>query len=84
MPGLVERVEETVFFDKPDGRIVQAVADINEAPIESVREYYRASLPQFGWVLEGEGSYKRGSESLQLSFEDAVSGVQLRVVVQPR
>ena len=84
MPGLVEQAGETVFYDKPDGRIVESVAALNGQSIESVRDYYQAALPQFGWVLKKDDRYTRGDESLELVFEEAANSQALRILVQPR
>ena len=84
MPGLIEQVDDTVFFDKPDGRVVESVADMAGFSQEAVESYYMSALPQFGWENAGGGRFNRGGESLELVFEGADDLGILRVLVQPR
>lgn len=53
-PGLSEVEGERLVFDKPEGRIVQAVAT-GKRPVEEIAGFYRATLPQLGWqAMAGE------------------------------
>ena len=68
MPGLTTVKEENLTFDKPAGRIVQAVA---EGPVtaEAVRQFYRDTVPQLGWHRgPGEDRYLREGEALRLDI----------------
>ncbi len=84
MPGLVERSEDTVFFDKPGGRVVESVADMSGFSEEDVERYYMLALPQFGWKSVGQSQFSRQNESLVLVFETEGDYGVLRVLVQPR
>ncbi len=84
MPGLTEHTGDTLFYDKPGGRVVELVADMDGFSQEAVQEYYLSALPQFGWKNTAPNSFSRQGESLELAFE-ADEGVNLlRVLVQPR
>jgi hypothetical protein len=84
MPGLTELEDYTLVFDKPEGRIIEMVARIDGASVSDVRDYYRRSLPQLGWVMASQDSYTRGEEHLSLNFESEQNDSFLRMTVQPR
>jgi len=73
MEGLAEDTEAGVVFDKPSGRIVEAVAAGKPSP-EDVMKFYRATLPELGWkvgmILSGTDSimFQRDQETLTLSL----------------
>ena len=69
MPGLTAAEPGPVLFDKPGGRIVEAAA--RGGSPERVAEFYRATLPQLGWVAATGGghrvlSYRREGEALRI------------------
>jgi len=84
MPGLTELEDYTLVFDKPEGRIIEMVARIDGASVSDVRDYYRRSLPQLGWVMASQDVYMRGEEHLSLNFESEQNDSFLRMTVQPR
>lgn len=75
MPGLSERAEAAVVFDKPEGRIVEAEAS-GRATRADVLKFYASSLPQLGWRARGEGKFLRDREELVLSFVSGPNGGQ--------
>jgi len=83
MPGLTERPDAAVVFDKPEGRIVEAEATGRLARAE-VLKFYAASLPQLGWRARGEGRFLREREELALSITSgAGGGVTVRFTLSP-
>lgn len=85
MPGLVEDRDAGVSFDRPDGRIVEAVA-VGPGTEAAVHAFYRQSLPPLGWRRENAGSptFRRGDEILDIAAESAAGGmVVLRVSLKP-
>jgi hypothetical protein len=74
MPGLTERSDAAVVFDKPEGRIVETEATGRHSRAE-VLKFYAASLPQLGWRARAEGRFLRDREELALSFASAADGV---------
>src|SRR5688572_29954042 len=79
MPGLHEISEQTVIFDKPDGRIVESFAEIEDISQDAVLRYYNASLPPFGWAKRGDGRFIRDKEILELRFQQLGDDVFLRI-----
>lgn len=83
-PGLVELSDQTLIFDKPQGRIVESIAEIENGTQDDIRLYYAQSLPQLGWEQEGKGAYSRKQERLKLTFEEFENKRFLRVMLEPR
>lgn len=83
MPGLEELEDQTVFFDKPEGRIISVLALMHKATPNQVSLYYKTSLPQFGWIPTDENLFLRRNESLNLSFEKIDNDNILKITVKP-
>lgn len=83
MPGLAERKDLAVSFDKPEGRIVEAYAEGRVAAAEVAR-FYAATLPQLGWRAEGNNRYAREGEELSLRVTAAQSTVTVQFALSPR
>lgn len=82
--GLSELSDQTVTFDKPEGRIIESVAEIESGTFDSVKKSYEATLPQLGWNKIAENSYARENEFLHLNFETYDGRNFVRVLVRPR
>jgi hypothetical protein len=86
MPGLIAVGDQSLVFDKPDGRIVQAVAT-GRVRAAAVRSFYADTAPQLGWKPAGEGRYTRDGESLRIELTDpgAPGGaLTVRFIVNPQ
>lgn len=76
MPGLAALPTQTVVFDAPGGRIVEAWAD-GTVSREAVLSFYDATLPQLGWTAAAPDLFRREGETLRLEFPpDAAAGAQ--------
>ncbi len=82
MPGLTERPEDGLVFDKPGGRIVEAFAT---GPLtwQEVRSFYESTLPELGWKPD-RGGYLREGERLQLSATEAPGVVTVKFRLFPQ
>lgn len=75
MSGLQEMPLERIVFDKPEGRIIHA-ALAGAADIDAAVEFYRESLGQLGWGVDGDTAaggdrvllFSRDGEILTLTF----------------
>lgn len=67
MPGLVEKPETLVMFDKPEGRIAEIAMTAPTGQIE-VLAYYRETLPALGWRGENPQIWRRQGQQLTLRF----------------
>ena len=83
MPGLREVRGRSLVFDKPGGRLVEAVAVGSVARAE-VTAFYTATLPQLGWLLTSELSFIREEESLTIVLEPGVGPLTVRFFIRPR
>ncbi|WP_051340985.1 hypothetical protein [Azospirillum halopraeferens] len=83
MPGLEPTGVEPLVFDKPSGRIVEAVLSGAVAP-DAVRTFYARTLPQLGWRRRADGHFLREGEELRLEFPKAGGGrTMVRLVLIP-
>jgi hypothetical protein len=85
MPGLVEAPQDTLVFDKAQGRIIQ-VSLVSGGPTQAqIAAFYARTLPQFGWHPTGDSRWHRADEALTLTFIQPEAGRPLlaRIRVAP-
>lgn len=82
MQGLEEVPEQSIVFDKPEGRIVETFA-VGTVTQDAVIAFYRETLPQLGWTAQGPATYHRGDEQLVLAFTPAREGLIVRFTLSP-
>lgn len=82
MPGLSQVVGNSVLFDTPQGRIVQAsaIGDVNRS---DVLQFYVETLPQLGWTRVAEQEFQREGEMLKFEFSKVPDGLEVRFLVEP-
>ncbi|MBI3441556.1 MAG: hypothetical protein HY052_07120 [Proteobacteria bacterium] len=68
MPGMVEKADDAVVFDKPGGRIIETISEIAATPAE-INKFYTDTLPPLGWEPLPHSVFVRENESLQLNME---------------
>jgi hypothetical protein len=83
MPGLEELPDQSMLFDKPDGRIATVVAGSSSLSPEKVRQFYSETLPQMGWKKTKENQYVRGKDRLELSIERKKTVTLVRFSLSP-
>tara|TARA_R110002072_G_scaffold106760_18_gene233092 strand:+ start:2159 stop:2638 length:480 start_codon:yes stop_codon:yes gene_type:complete len=88
MAGLTEVPEAGLLFDKPEGRIAEALArgvvGAGPDPAE-VLAFYRRSLPQLGWrESAAPATFWRENEQLVLDIQQAEDRLLLRILLSPR
>jgi len=85
-PGMVEDLDAGVSFDKPEGRIVEAVAR-GGATSADVAEFYRAALPGLGWQALAGGApglrWQRSGETLSVDIVDGSNPLVVRFSIAP-
>ncbi len=86
MPGLSEQEETWVIFDKPGGRIVEAMFG-GEALPAAVRDYYLGALPALGWQIESRADegliFTREEERLVLTIGRQGNKTLVRLAIEP-
>ena len=83
MPGLMEVEDSALFFDKPQGRIVELSVDMSGVTREQILNFYLETLPQFGWGVVEENLFFRDGEYLELSFIQQDGQQVLKIMVKP-
>ena len=68
-------------FDSPNGRIVMIFAS-SMAKAADIIGFYNESLPAIGWV-GGDGTWRRGPETLVISEVSTAAGQLWRLMVRP-
>ncbi|MDA1098312.1 MAG: hypothetical protein O2967_04945 [Proteobacteria bacterium] len=82
MPGLREIPEATMIFDKPAGRLVQAMAQ-GEGNQAALWQFYDETLPQLGWRRAASGYFVRDGEGLRISVEKHGATLTVRFAIAP-
>jgi hypothetical protein len=85
LPGLAELADQSVIFDKAEGRVIESVAVsgvfISE---QDVRNYYSRTLPSLGWNRTGPDRFLRNGEQLVVKWEKVQDGVIVRFSLSPK
>lgn len=84
MEGLRELPDESINFDKPEGRIVTATAVSDHLKPEKIRAFYDQTLPQLGWARGADGTFTREQERMKLIIEEKQGVSIARFTVEPR
>ena len=82
MSGLREVVDEGMVFDKPEGRIVEAIA-IGAVSREAVAAFYTAALPELGWEQKGSDTFSRSGEVLRYRLGVVEGETSVRFSIAP-
>lgn len=83
MHGLEEVTGETLSFDKPEGRIIESVALMNEVSEKDALDFYGETLPQFGWAEVGSGKFFRRNEFLEIYFQEIDGNKFINIMINP-
>ncbi len=83
MPELEEISEQSISFDKPEGRIAESIAIMHDITERKVLDFYRLTLPQFGWGLVNDNLFFRKSEFLEIDFERHDSNNLVKIMIRP-
>lgn len=83
MPGLSQLAGNSVLFDTPQGRIVQASAIGDMSRLELL-QFYVETLPQLGWTRVSEEEFQREGEQLRFEFKSVPGGLEVRFLVEPK
>ena len=82
MPGLRELPEMAMVFDKPDGRLVRAMA-VGETEQTALWRFYDETLPQLGWRRLGPGNFIRDGERLHITAKKSDGALIVRFAIAP-
>ncbi|MBT4740662.1 MAG: hypothetical protein HN793_03415 [Rhodospirillaceae bacterium] len=82
MAGLSQVVGNSILFDTPQGRIVQASA-VGKVSQSAVLQFYSETLPQLGWTIVDETEFHREGETLRVEFTTQDQKLEVRFLVEP-
>lgn len=83
-PSLHERLEQSIVFDKPSGRVIEVTAIAAAGSPSGIYNFYAQSLPPLGWSQEGQNIFSRQGERLKISAEQMDSGVVVIFALSPK
>ena len=83
MAGLTVLTEQSMRFDKPEGRIAQVVAFAPHASWQKISLFYKETLQQMGWQSVALNKFQRDGEFLEISSESSNSGLIIRFLLRP-
>ena len=69
MLGLIELKEQSMSFDKLEGRLAYATALGRNVSQQGVLTFYGQALPQMGWRQLTAASFVREEEKLEILYE---------------
>lgn len=75
--------QDTIYFDKPEGRILIFTAfskDKNSNPLV----FYAQTLPQLGWIQLTPHEFAREGESLKIEDSNHDNGRVLKFILMPK
>lgn len=84
--GFAEDSAAGVAFDKPEGRIVEAVVS-GRGKRDEIVVFYRNALPELGWTAIGPLAaltWHREGEALRLEMSEADSQIVVRFHIAPQ
>ena len=84
MDGLQELDLDTLLFDKPSGRIVQATAVGKGVKASAIAQFYRRTLPQLGWRNVAPNVFIREGEVLEIETVDSGDYGTIHFSVKPQ
>lgn len=84
MADLAELPNEGFVFDKPEGRVIEAIAvGTHDVSDQDIISYYTQTLPQFGWNPTSTNSFIRGKERLELAISQDETAVHVHFILSP-
>ena len=84
MPGLYELLDESVVFDKAQGRIIESSAASDELAEAEIKGFYEQALPQMGWERITPQTFVRQDERLTMELKEQDNYSIVQFTVSPR
>lgn len=84
MADMEEITEQSVIFDKAEGRIIQSSAFTQNDSVKAIRSFYEATLPQLGWQKISPDSFVRNEELLHFTINTEGAYRIIHFTVSPR
>ena len=75
--------QDTIYFDKPEGRII-TLAAFSANKTEDAFAFYAKTLPQLGWTKISDKEYMRDNEHLKIENQSREDGTVLKFYLSPK
>lgn len=83
MEELYEIKGESLAFDKPSGRIINAIAVSDALTPVQIYNFYDMTLPQLGWNVKDAGLYEREGEELNIEAKQSGEITMVKYALTP-
>ncbi len=87
MEGLHQQNSENISFGNEESRLVEATLTGESVKFKKVRDFYKSTLPQMGWIYQGmRGNtliFEREGEIIEISKESE-NPLNVRVTVKSK
>ena len=84
LPGMTELTDQSVVFDKAEGRVIESVVFAGFISAKDVQNYYNRTLPSLGWSMAGPDRFLRNGEQLIVKWEKVQDGAIVRFSLSPK
>ena len=84
MAGLTELPDQSVVFDKAEGRVVETAVLAPSDSEKRVFEFYGKTLPALGWERLKPDRFLRNNEQLVVKWEKVQDGALVRFSLSPK
>lgn len=79
--------QDDVSFGNEETRLIEAYVTARRTKFEKVADYYKESLPQLGWIYQGNRGHSllfdRDGETLEI-VREAVSPLVVRITLKTK
>jgi len=83
MPYMSENNDESIIFDKPDGRIIESIAIVNST-MEKINKFYKNNLPPLGWKYISNSKFIRDNEILTIKITTEKNYQRILFILTPK
>ena len=84
LDGLAELPDQSVVFDKAEGRVVETAVLAPSDSEKRVFEFYGKTLPALGWQMLTHDRFLRNNEQLVVKWEKVSDGALVRFSLSPK
>lgn len=84
MPAMAELEEQSMIFDKAEGKVIESTALAGNLSEKEVNEFYDHTLPSLGWTAAGAQRFLRNGEQLIVKWEKLPGGSLVRFSLSPK
>lgn len=82
--GMAELEDQSVVFDKAEGRVIETAVFTKSSTQKAIMEYYQKTLPELGWSSLSSDRFLRNGEQLIVKCEKVSGGVVTKFSLSPK